>query len=103
MRISIPLADLPAPAPICLRQAGYHYQIDRRSGQESYARHLTSADYPRFHIYLLLENGQAVFNLHLDQKRPSYGGGTHAHSGEYEGEIIRGEIQRLLPFLKTNK
>jgi len=51
----------------------------------------------------LLENGQAVFNLHLDQKRPSYGGGTHAHSGEYEGEIIRGEIQRLLPFLKTNK
>lgn len=51
-------------------------------------------DYPRFHVYLKEDGPNLLFNLHLDQKRPSYGQET-AHSGEYEGELVEGEKQRI--------
>lgn len=55
-------------------------------------------DYPRFHLYIKKDGEKYIFNLHLDQKRPSYQGHT-AHSGEYSGEVVREEgsrIQKLL-------
>ena len=33
-------------------------------------------------------------NLHLDQKAPVYEGAA-AHSGEYEGEVVSREAERL--------
>lgn len=52
------------------------------------------ADYPRFHLYLKEEPDALIFNLHLDQKKPSYEG-SHAHSGDYDSELIREEAERI--------
>lgn len=51
-------------------------------------------DYPRFHIYLIEKNDILELNLHLDQKKPSYLKQTK-HSGEYDGELVEAEKQRI--------
>lgn len=51
-------------------------------------------DYPRFHVYLTETPTILAFNVHLDQKKPSYEGAT-AHSGEYDGETVRAEVERM--------
>ncbi len=56
-------------------------------------------DYPRFHIYLMEENNILNFNLHLDQKKPSYSKQTK-HSGEYDGDLVLGEKQRIEKILE---
>lgn len=58
-------------------------------------------DYPRFHLYLKEEKepGTLIFSLHLDQKKPSYGRQT-SHSGEYDGELVEAERQRIEQFLR---
>ena len=50
-----------------------------------------AGDYPRFHAYIKEEGDQLIFNIHLDQKRPSYGNET-AHSGDYDSEVVRDEV-----------
>ncbi len=79
-----------------LRQAGYTYIEDRRSGQGSFARPVNNNRYPRFHIYVNeKDKGEIVINIHLDQKQASYEG-TTAHSGEYEDEgPVKEEVERL--------
>lgn len=83
-----------------LREAGYAYLIDRNSGQESYVRPLNRGYYPRFHLYLERQNGQAALNLHLDQKQASYSG-SYAHNAEYDGEIVEAEMRRIKSFTKN--
>ena len=51
-------------------------------------------DYPRFHIYLKESPKIITFNIHLDQKKPSYEGAT-AHSGDYDSETVKQEVERL--------
>ncbi len=76
-----------------LRSCGYAF--DRQTGEEwSCMRRLAGLDYPRFHAYIKLDGSSLVINLHLDQKKPSYGT-NHAHSGEYDGEIIEREMERI--------
>ncbi|MDP2704354.1 MAG: hypothetical protein Q8P01_03990 [bacterium] len=48
-------------------------------------------DYPRFHAYIKEDGDEYIFNIHLDQKRPSYGRET-AHSGDYESDTVRDEV-----------
>ncbi len=62
-------------------------------GQMSCVRPL-GADYPRFHAYVTETKEGYTFNLHLDQKKVSYEG-VHAHNGEYEGDIISEERNRI--------
>lgn len=72
------------------RKIGYHFL--RKNGEEfEFAR--PPAGYPRFHLFLKDERG-LVFNIHLDQKKPVYKG-THAHAGEYDGEILQKEMERI--------
>lgn len=78
-------------ADLVMRRSGYGYLRDRNTGQGSYVRRLGSGFYPRFHVYL--ENNN--INLHLDQKQASYEG-TSAHSGEYDGEVVENEAQRII-------
>ena len=82
------------------RKAGYLQHPDRRHGV-SYFRSLQRGLYPRFHIYVEKEEpGETlVFTLHLDQKKPSYEG-SRGHSGEYDGEIVEGEAERIKNLLK---
>lgn len=82
-----------------LRSAGYH-QDSGRSGQISFSKSLTGGRYPRFHLYIQEESERLIFNLHLDQKQPSYAGQT-AHSGEYDGELVEQELARLQTLIEA--
>ena len=86
-----------------MRGCGYAQIENPHKGNEiSYARSLDSGRfYPRFHIYLKQLPGDKIeINLHLDMKKPSYEGVT-AHSGEYEGELVKNEILRIQKISKN--
>lgn len=82
-----------------LRRAGYVFQ--RREGTEmSFVRILARAGYPRFHIYVKTELTDMLINIHLDQKRETYGENTR-HHGEYEDSIpVQEEVARLKQVLQ---
>ncbi len=83
---------------VLMRKVGYHFQ--GKNEEKSEMIFLRPAKgYPRFHIYLKVDSNNLIFNLHLDQKRPSYKG-TTAHSGEYRGKIVEQEITRIKQILK---
>jgi len=77
-------------ADLVMRRSGYGYLRDKNTSVGSYVRRLGSNFYPRFHVYL--END--FINLHLDQKQASYEGYS-AHSGEYDGEVVEREGERI--------
>ena len=81
------------PTEYILRRCGYGKQLNR-TGEVSYARVMGISGYPRFHAYVEEHADGFQVNLHLDQKKPSYGGHT-AHSGEYEGTVVEAEGARL--------
>ena len=72
-------------------------------------RQLGRNDYPRFHLYVMEKSFGAaasqdklntfVFNLHLDQKKPSYEG-QKGHSGDYDGDVVEGETERIKNILE---
>ena len=74
-----------------MRKIGYHFQ-GKKGNELAFVRPVR--DYPRFHIYLKKEGEDLIFNLHLDQKKPIYKSAI-AHSGEYEGEIVEQEVERI--------
>jgi hypothetical protein len=77
------------------RQIGYRPLGVSADNEYNLVKPLAGANYPRFHIYLRKEEGGVFhFNLHLDQKQPSYQGSS-AHSGEYEGEVVEQEAERI--------
>jgi hypothetical protein len=80
-----------------LRACGYlEIANPHKDNEISYARSLDPGRfYPRFHIYIESENKKNLaLTLHLDAKKPSYEG-TAAHSGEYEGEVVEQEAERI--------
>jgi len=79
-----------------LRRSGYGFLgNDERTGEGSFVKRLAGADYPRFHVYAKKEGDNLIVNLHLDQKKPSYGGQT-AHSGEYQdSEVLQKEAEYI--------
>lgn len=81
------------------RKIGYTIIDTNANRQYNLVRRLTGQNYPRFHIYLKHQGNNYIFNLHLDQKKPSYEG-SHAHSGEYFGPVVDKEIGRIKDALK---
>jgi len=81
-----------------LRRAGYTFQ--RNEGQEmSFVRALARAGYPRFHMYVSVVGADMKINIHLDQKKETYGEGTR-HHGEYENDgALKTEVERLMKVL----
>lgn len=81
-----------------LRRAGYIFQ--RKEGNEmSFVRPLARAGYPRFHMYVKVEGIDLLINVHLDQKKETYGDDTR-HHGEYENEGALGqEVERVKAIL----
>ncbi len=75
------------------REIGYRPLKYTSEGQLNCVRSL-GADYPRFHIYLKEDKDVVTFNIHLDQKKPSYEG-TSAHAGEYESDAVKEEVVRI--------
>jgi len=82
-----------------MRKIGYHFlKKDEENLEYNFIRPAGSNTYPRFHLYLKIEGKNLIFNLHLDQKKPIYKGAT-AHSGEYSGEVIGKEVERIKELL----
>jgi len=79
-----------------MRKIGYYYSPKKNS----FVRPLSGKEYPRFHIFVETDEkeNKIIFNLHLDQKKPTYKGFT-AHSAEYEGSIVKEEAQRIKQIL----
>ncbi len=94
MNIIIKKSDLKENLYNFLRKRGYSPFHD------SYVRLLSRSGYPRFHLYPKDDKERYILSLHLDQKRPSYGKET-AHSGEYEGNVVEEEAERIESFVLT--
>ncbi|MFZ2682025.1 MAG: hypothetical protein WAZ14_02960 [Patescibacteria group bacterium] len=99
MKISYPIAEVPNPGE-ALRKAGYAYFRDPKSGEDSFVIRLTTEFYPRFHLYVDQDDKQVSFNLHLDQKKPSYGD-HNKHAGEYDGEVVSKEMRRVDSWVRS--
>lgn len=84
-----------------MRTIGYQPAYFQKPGETSIVRQITRNDYPRFHLYIKPISGVTgaySFNIHLDQKKPSYEG-TRGHSGEYEGPVVEEEVRRITDLL----
>lgn len=83
-----------------IRRLGYK-PILRTEGEFNCVKYLVGREYPRFHLYIKedKEKDELTFNLHLDQKKPSYSG-SRAHSGEYKGEVVEREAERIKKILE---
>ena len=92
-------APLPDHSRNILRRLGYAEQRTRR-GQISFTKRAGSGRFPRYHAYVEDRNGGMQVNLHLDQKEASYSG-TSAHGGEYEGPLVKREMQRISQGVKS--
>lgn len=84
-----------------MRKIGYHFQKEDKEKEELILTR-PPRGYPRLHLYLKVKNENLIFNLHLDQKRPIYKG-VPAHGGEYAGEIVEKEADRIKEILKNAK
>lgn len=88
-----------------MRTIGYKPAYFQQDGEISIVRQLSRNDYPRFHLYVKQSGQDLGFSLHLDQKKPSYlpAGrqvkGYHAHSGDYDGEVVESEAERIQQLL----
>ncbi len=99
MKLKIALKSLNGMSTIqFMREVGYFVSPDKRSTENSFIRRIGRDDYPRFHIYTKQLQEHIIIDVHLDQKKSSYGGYT-AHSGEYDGKVVEEEVNRLQSFL----
>jgi hypothetical protein len=81
------------------RRIGYVF-VRREEDDMSFVRSMSRSGYPRFHIFAHMEQENLVINIHLDQKKETYGSGTR-HHGEYENEgTLKGEIERIKKLFK---
>ncbi|NCD00966.1 hypothetical protein EOL94_02650 [bacterium] len=77
-----------------LRSLGWAQIYDRKRDKISYVKRLGPDFYPRLHMYFSETDNQYIFSMHLDQKKASYTG-HHAHSGEYDNELVKKELDRI--------
>ncbi|MBD3208401.1 MAG: hypothetical protein GF370_03030 [Candidatus Nealsonbacteria bacterium] len=78
------------------RKIGYRYLGEGKDKRQwSFVRVLGTGGYPRFHLFVeRKDKGGWIFNIHLDQKKPVYEGAP-AHAGEYKGEVLEREAERI--------
>lgn len=93
------IRDMEESTVSLMRRLGYHPAYFQKPGETSIVRQISGKDYPRFHLYIRQRNADLCFNLHLDQKKVSYEGQT-GHSGDYDGEAVRGEMERIMGLLQ---
>lgn len=87
-----------------MRKAGYRFQTKNEEREEmAFVYPLARNGYPRFHIYLKIneKEKQIFLNLHLDQKKPIYKN-ARAHNADYEGRVVESEAERIKQILQEN-
>lgn len=99
--MSYPKEHVPNPLAV-MRKAGYFSFTDPNTKKSSFILRPTSERYPRFHLYVKEQNDQVIFDLHLDQKKPSYSG-SRMHAGEYEGPTVKKELERIAKWVVAVK
>jgi len=78
-----------------MRRIQYSFQReDIDTEDKSFVRILSSSNYPRFHLFVKKEGENLSFNLHIDKIKPVHKG-AKAHQGEYEGELVQEERERI--------
>ena len=77
-----------------MRRLGYHAHGEN----QSFIRLAGRGRYPRYHIYISEGDGFWELGLHFDQKKQSYSG-QRAHSGDYQGELLEKEKERIISLL----
>jgi hypothetical protein len=82
-----------------MRKAGYYFQRKKENKSELVFTR-PPRGYPKFHLFVKIENDNLIFNLHLDQKEPIYKGAP-AHAGEYNGEVVKTEAERIKEILNN--
>jgi len=86
-----------------MRGARYHsWGVSQKDGKLQFTRPLeTGGAYPRFHIYLKYNKTtkEIALDLHFDQRKTVYEGAT-AHKGDYEGEVVEKEAERIRVFMQ---
>lgn len=100
MKRAFPQSSLPQPLSV-LRKAGYVHFVDPNTQEESLVLRITHDYYPRMHLYVEPHGADWSFNLHIDQKKPSYSGSAK-HAGEYEGPIVEREMERLTKWVAAD-
>lgn len=76
------------------RRAGYVF-VRREDDEMSFVRAMARSGYPRFHIFAHMQKDDFIINIHLDQKKETYGSGTR-HHGEYKDEgVLKEEVERI--------
>ncbi|OGI17929.1 MAG: hypothetical protein A3J63_00465 [Candidatus Moranbacteria bacterium RIFCSPHIGHO2_02_FULL_40_12b] len=77
-----------------LRKVGYVFQ--RHEGSEmSFVRVLARSGFPRFHVFVKMKENNLLINIHLDQKKETYGKAKR-HHGEYsDSQLLNEEIERI--------
>lgn len=80
------------------RKIGYFFKSKNKESSEFIFTRPVKG-FPRFHLFLKVEDNNLVFNLHLDQKRPIYKNSI-AHAGEYKGKILEKEAERIKQILR---
>lgn len=87
-----------------MRKISYHF-LDKNetTGEMSFVNPIGNSAFPRFHIFLKVDSitQELFFDLHLDHRATSYKG-TAAHGGEYEGELVKKEAERIKQILQQN-
>lgn len=82
-----------------VRRLGYVLR-NNEEGECNCVRSLSNMGYPRFHLFIRKDNDRFLaLSLHLDQKKPSYKGSS-AHSGEYQGELVEKEKERIVKLIE---
>jgi hypothetical protein len=93
MEFTIKKGEIKENLYVLMKRIGYHFQKkDEEKSELIFVR--PPRGYPRFHLFIKVENENLIFNLHLDQKKPIYKGAP-AHAGEYEGETVEKEAERI--------
>ena len=103
IHMKIYLKKKPTNITLLMRHLGYAPDRRQKPGSLSFSRRLGNDDYPKFHIYFNQRQStidQSYLNLHLDMKKPSYAN-SHAHSGEYDSELVLEEAQRIKQLLNS--
>jgi len=86
-----------------MRSLRYHiWGVSNEDKKTNFIRPLEGGGaYPRFHIYLQYNKTtkEVALDLHLDQRRTVYEG-AKAHKGDYEGELVEKETERIKAFIQ---
>jgi hypothetical protein len=96
MIFRVPTTALGNPR-VTFSRAGYH-----AAANGSFERRLGSSTFPRLHLYLRPHGQDTDISLHIDAKPHTYPGFS-AHVGEYEGEAVEKEAQRILSLLSSSR